>query len=106
MNYSDIFMQSHKRIYHMKRNEWYETKTYSDPAEVSGAANLDITALAPGLLYNYFLTSDGSLFMSEKGKPTQVFASNLKQKFKAIAAAEYFVGIGSNGRLYLWGKYG
>ena len=54
----------------MKRNQWYETKTYSDPSEVIGAANLGIVSIAPGFVHNYFLASDGSLFMSEKGKPT------------------------------------
>ena len=71
MNCSDIFLQTcHKRVYHMKRDQWYETKTYSDPSEVIGAANLGIVSIAPGFVHNYFLASDGSLFMSEKGKPT------------------------------------
>ena len=39
MNYSDIFLQSNKAIYHMKRNEWYETKTYSDPVQVNGTGS-------------------------------------------------------------------
>lgn len=37
MNYSDIFLKTSSQIvYHLRRNEWYETKTYSDPIPVVG----------------------------------------------------------------------
>ena len=77
MNYSDIFMQSHKRIYHMKRNQWYETKTYSDPIIVQGLKDIDISVIAPGLSYNYFLSVSGDVYMSHKAKPAEVMCAKL-----------------------------
>ena len=43
--------------------------------------------------------------MSDKIKPTHAYSANVNMKFKAIAAADYLIGIGMNGRLYIWGKY-
>ena len=43
--------------------------------------------------------------MSDKLKPTHIFNADLKINFKDISASEYFVGIGMNGRLFIWGKY-
>jgi len=43
--------------------------------------------------------------MSDKIKPTHVKSANVNMSFKAIAAADYLIGIGMNGRLYIWGKY-
>lgn len=35
MNYGDIFLLCEStNIYHLKRNEWYETKSYSDPQKI------------------------------------------------------------------------
>ena len=65
-----------------------------------------IKDIAPGLTHNYFLAEDGSVYMSDKSKPTQVFSANLSIKFKSISSADYFMGIGMNGRLYIWGHYG
>lgn len=37
MNFSDIFLcTKDHNVYYLKRNEWYETKTYSDPLKVEG----------------------------------------------------------------------
>ena len=43
--------------------------------------------------------------MSDKIKPTQAYSANVNMNFKAVAAADYLIGIGMNGRLYIWGKY-
>ena len=105
MNYCDIFLQTTSgSVYHLKRNEWYETKTYSDPAKIDQLSQ-DIISIAPGHTNNYFLTTSGELFMSDKNSPTQVYTPKFSLKLTAIAAADYFMGIATNGRLYIWGKY-
>ena len=56
MNYSDIFLLTKgQSVYHLKRNEWYETKTYTDPTLVSGLDAKTIVNIAPGGSHNYFL---------------------------------------------------
>lgn len=56
MNYSDIFLLTKgQSVYHLKRNEWYETKTYTDPTLVSGLDVKTIVNIAPGGSHNYFL---------------------------------------------------
>jgi hypothetical protein len=106
MNYSDIFLKTPSQaVYHLRRNEWYETKTYSDPIPVEGLEEKNIASIVPGGNYNYFLIDNGLIFRSEKTSPTKVKQIPLKMKFKVIAAADYFVGVAENGRLYIWGEF-
>ena len=60
MNNNEIFLQTTcQKVYHMRRNEWYETKTYSDPVLVNGLGKVPIKSIVSGVLYNYFLTTTG-----------------------------------------------
>lgn len=58
MNYGDIFLKAESEsIFYIKRNEWYQTKTYTDPVKISGFKNEEIKEIAAGINQNYFLTS-------------------------------------------------
>jgi hypothetical protein len=72
---------------------------------VSGLDDQKMSEIASGLASNYFLAESGELFISDKTAPSQVRSANLSLKFIAIAAADYFMGIAANGRLYIWGAY-
>lgn len=73
MNYSDIFLTTTgKNAFHLRRNEWYETKTYSDPTPIDGIEGKNLKSIAPGGNYNYFLIDNGQIFRSEKTNPTKV----------------------------------
>lgn len=58
-------------MHHLRRNEWYETKSYSDPQIVQGLHNKRIKTIAPALTHNYFLAEDGRVFTSSKKEPTK-----------------------------------
>jgi hypothetical protein len=106
MSHGEVFLvDDQQQAFHLKRNEWYETKSYSDPQPVEGLAGRKIKTIAPALAHNYFLTEDGRVFLSSKQQPTKPQLSSFKQKFVEIAASEYFIGIADNGRLYVCGKY-
>lgn len=67
MNYGEIYLiDEEQKILHLKRNEWYETKSYSDPAIVEGLGGKKIKSIAPAISHNYFLTEDGKIFISTK----------------------------------------
>lgn len=67
MNYGEIFLVDEaQKILHLKRNEWYETKSYSDPAIVEGFGEKIIKSIAPAISHNYFLTEDGKVYISTK----------------------------------------
>lgn len=106
MNHGDIFLQTESSsIFHLKRNQWYQTKTFSDPVKVMGLENVNIKQIVPALNYNYFLSVEGELYINAKTDPVKATSTRLSLKFKAIDASDYFVGIAQNGRLYIWGKY-
>jgi hypothetical protein len=56
MGHGDIFLLSEHNLYHLRRNDWYQTKTYSDPVQIQLPALTQIKTIAPGANYNYFLT--------------------------------------------------
>jgi hypothetical protein len=94
MNYGDIFLLGEdNQVFHLKRNEWYETKSYSDPMAVEGLGGNNIKSIAPALNNNYFLTEDGKVFLSSKKDPIKVIYSKFQVKFVEIAASDYFIGI-------------
>jgi alpha-tubulin suppressor-like RCC1 family protein len=51
------------------------------------------------------LTSKGQIYSSSKADPIHASPIKSRLKFTDISAADYFVGIAENGRLYIWGKY-
>lgn len=61
MGGNDIFLVSGAgKVYHFKRNEWYETKTYSNIEEVELSHKIiDISA---GPKNNLFLSYEGLVF--------------------------------------------
>ena len=106
MDYGEVFLLAESgQVLHLKRNEWYETKSYSDPQVVEGISGQKIKNIAAALNGNYFLTEDGKVYSSSKKEPTKAVLCKLEQKFVDIAASEYFLGIAENGRMYIWGKY-
>lgn len=65
MGASDIFLITELgKVYHFKRNEWYETKTYSNIESIE--LNHRIIDACSGPLQNFFISYEGLLFMSSK----------------------------------------
>jgi hypothetical protein len=50
--------------------------------------------IVPAFNYNYFLSAEGDLFINSKSDPAKAAPANISLKLKAIAASDYFVGVG------------
>ncbi len=52
-------------VFYLKRNDWMETKTFSDPEFVVASKN-NIKNIASFKGYNYFLTTEGNIISASR----------------------------------------
>jgi hypothetical protein len=55
-------------ILYLKRNDWTETKTFSDPEIVNASKNLLILDIASSKQQYFFLTKEGKLYTTTKNE--------------------------------------
>lgn len=61
----NIFLKmSNNQLIHFKKNDWMETKSFSDPRLVIMSKNCDIVDIKSNKRNLYFLAKDGSLYFA------------------------------------------
>lgn len=89
-------------MYHFRRNEWYETKTYSNIESLE--LSQKIVQISSGTLNNLFLTYEGEVLTSSKQNPLYLDEVKTKNKFIKVATSNYCAGITKKGVIMIWGK--
>jgi hypothetical protein len=74
-------------IFSLKRNDWMETKSFSDPEIVNVSKNLLISDVVASKQQLFFLTKEGKLYTTTKNELNSGFEQiEVKEKLKKIAA--------------------
>ena len=74
-------------ILYLKRNDWMETKSFSDPEIFNASKNLLISDIVAFKQQIFFLTKEGRLYSTTKNQLNSGFEQmEVKDKLKKIAA--------------------
>ena len=74
-------------IVSFKRNDWMETKSFSDPEIVNASKSLLISDVVTSKQQLFFLTKEGKLYTTTKNELNSGFEQiEVKEKLKKIAA--------------------